>query len=320
MTLICAHIRPNNIALLLRITDTLDVKLYVFLCAFCLFACGNISVLPKNFEDAEIAEKNAETMRALIASREGDLQKIGEHLQVMHWLAVQAGKDSISDSRRLALNSEYSAHIAAIQTLIKDAKYNNLPPLDINAVGFSKNLSFKLQPDMPSLTIELNGLDSRRPFGFGPEENSTQPFELSINTFGGAQVSIEHIEKAMESLLYENMVLGGWYNRLEHAEKIIVMDKNSENVQDEIRYMESRLVHLATEAVQEFFTPDMRQGLQAQFSLLVEELQRTRTVYGQASRVITSLRPDENVLTIASAESLKQKLVSLIAESPTLQP
>ncbi len=78
----------------------------------------------------EQAVRNANDGISLAQTAEGDLTQIGNNLQRMRELAVQASNASNSDSDRLALNGEVKALAEEIDRVAKNSSFNGVKLLD----------------------------------------------------------------------------------------------------------------------------------------------------------------------------------------------
>ena len=91
-----------------------------------------------------VAIRNANDGISLAQTAEGALGKIGDNLQRMRELAVQAANDTNGDDDRIALNNEFRQLAAENQRVIENTKFNGEGLLVGSGVGLDKTFQFQI--------------------------------------------------------------------------------------------------------------------------------------------------------------------------------
>ncbi len=106
-----------------------------------------------------VAIRNANDGISLSQTAEGALAKVGDNLQRMRELAVQAANGTNSSSDRTTLNQEYTALAGEVDRVLKSTKFNGLTLLDSTApasfdfqVGANNNANEKITITTTDLT------------------------------------------------------------------------------------------------------------------------------------------------------------------------
>ena len=102
------------------------------------------------------AQRNANDGISLAQTGEGALSTIGENLQRIRELGVQAINDTNSASDRQAINNEVQQLIAEVNRVASSTQFNGQNILD----GSSSSLTFQVGANQ-NQTIQVNGVDSR---------------------------------------------------------------------------------------------------------------------------------------------------------------
>ena len=123
------------------------------------------------------ATRNANDGISFAQTAEGALGEIGNALQRIRELAVQAANDSNSSSDRQALNNEASHLVNEVNRIAESTQFNGQNILD----GSLQDLVFQVGANR-NQTINVNGVDSRgATLGAGVVEGGT----FDLNTIGG---------------------------------------------------------------------------------------------------------------------------------------
>ena len=91
-----------------------------------------------------VAIRNANDGISLAQTAEGALGKIGDNLQRMRELAVQAANDTNGDSDREALNNEFRQLAAENKRVIDNTKFNDQPLLVGDGAGADREFEFQV--------------------------------------------------------------------------------------------------------------------------------------------------------------------------------
>ena len=91
-----------------------------------------------------VAIRNANDGISLAQTAEGALGKIGDNLQRMRELAVQAANDTNGTSDREALNNEFRQLAAENKRVIDNTKFNNEPLLVGDGAGADRDFQFQI--------------------------------------------------------------------------------------------------------------------------------------------------------------------------------
>ncbi|MCC5857851.1 MAG: flagellin [Ectothiorhodospiraceae bacterium] len=123
------------------------------------------------------ATRNANDGISFAQTAEGALGEIGNALQRIRELSVQAANDSNSSSDRQALNNEVSQLVNEVNRIANSTQFNGQNILD----GSLQDLVFQVGANR-NQTISVNGVDSRGTnLGAGVVEGGT----FDLNTIGG---------------------------------------------------------------------------------------------------------------------------------------
>jgi hypothetical protein len=267
------------------------------LCLIFLINCKNEITLDVGADNLLAAEDRAESMMTFIQVREGYLQDMAESVQSMRVNAVIASDSKCSD-------------LTKIQKIIKIARLNGLPLFDESDAGYQSQISFYLQAEGAPLALQLGGLNPEEPLGFKSKDGFRGEFAPNTMTAESAKITVDLLDQALKRISSERSRLGGWYNRLEYATKIMMGKLVSADLRSDIKSIEGDLSRIANTATQEILATEDRLELNVQFNLLLDEIKRTRLLYGVQADSLSVLNPQDNVLTISSAQAVQRKLTA----------
>ena len=157
------------------------------------------------------AMRNANDGVAVLQTAESGYQSISDLLIRMRELAVQAANDSLSDTERGFLETEFEDLIEEIDRVSSVVEYNGIKLLDGTA-GAAGNGQMTFQVGTRNTTqdqirITLNLQDA------GELQVSTQ----TVSSQAGAQAAISAIDEALEDLSEDRAELGSTINTLNMA-------------------------------------------------------------------------------------------------------
>jgi flagellin len=168
----------------------------------------NMRAQQKGFQQAM---KNANDGVAVLQTAESGYQSVSDLLIRMRELAVQSANDSVSDTERAYLNTEFTDLIEEIDRIGAVVEYNGIQLLDGSAGSSTTGLMvFQVgtrNSANDQISVDLNNQQSSS-LSVGTETVSTQ---------GNAQSAIANIDLALESLSTARATLGSTINELSHA-------------------------------------------------------------------------------------------------------
>jgi flagellin len=156
------------------------------------------------------AMRNANDAVSLLQTAESGYQSIGDMLVRMRELAVQSANDSLADTERAYIDTEFSQLIDEIDRVSDSVEYNGIKLLNGTANGGSGSMTFQVGTRNTSndrVTIELVSQSS----------SALGVSGLSVDSLTGAQASISTIDTALESIATDRAVLGTTISTLNKA-------------------------------------------------------------------------------------------------------
>ncbi|MGB0588313.1 MAG: flagellin [Myxococcota bacterium] len=159
------------------------------------------------------AQRNANDGVSVLQTAESGYQSISDLLVRMRELAVQSANDSVSDTERGYLNTEYQDLIGEIDRISEVTEYNGISLLDGTA-GTAGTMTFQVgtrNSANDQITIDLVSQSTT-----ALNLNSGGAID-SVSSLGNAQSAITKIDAAMESLSTDRATLGSTINTLNSA-------------------------------------------------------------------------------------------------------
>jgi len=168
----------------------------------------NMRAQLKGFQQAM---KNANDGVAVLQTAESGYQSVSDLLIRMRELAVQSANDSVSDTERLYLETEFADLIDEINRISSVVEYNGIQLLDGSAgssgtglmvfqVGTRDSVNDRIQIDLNSQDAGSLGVDTN-----------------AISAQGSAQAAITSIDSALELLSTARARIGSTINTLNVA-------------------------------------------------------------------------------------------------------
>ena len=163
------------------------------------------------------AARNANDGVAVLQTAESGYQSISDLLVRMRELAVQSANDSVSDTERGYLDTEYQDLISEIDRISNVTEYNGVSLLDGTAGSLGATtgtMTFQVGTrnsanDRISVTLTTQNASA---LGLGSGAAADR-----ISSLAGAQSAISVIDTALESLSTDRATLGSTINNLQSA-------------------------------------------------------------------------------------------------------
>ncbi len=155
------------------------------------------------------AARNANDGVSLLQTAESGYQSISDSLVRMRELAVQASNDSITDTERAYINTEFSDLSSEIDRISNSTEYNGIKLLDGTA-GTAGTVTFQVGT--------RNSADDRIAVSLGDIDATSLGVNASaVDSLTNAQTAIDDIDAAMDSLATSRSNLGSNINHLTQA-------------------------------------------------------------------------------------------------------
>ena len=187
-----------------------------------------------------MASRNASQAANLVQTAEGAMNEIHNMLTRMRELAVQAASDSVTDTDRAYLDSEFDALRNEIDRIAESTKYNNTALIDGsysgNSVSYASGVT-TATPDLGVQSIVLNGAnagtytitDASGTSLTMTDGTTTQTITLTGSGTGGAPADGTTITANFTDLGI-TLTLNGAYDDEDLDGKVIVVDSGSGGV------------------------------------------------------------------------------------------
>ncbi len=183
------------------------------------------------------AEENAQDGISVLQTAEGGLEKVGDQLQRIRELAVQAANDSLTDSDRKLIQEEVSELVEEVDRTASTVQFNNRQLLKnrfgtVDAAGRASegrgSLVFQVGSNRgETIRITVNDLQTTtgEALGIRAEDGS----EIEVTSHELAESAIEIATKAIDSISSNRARVGAVQNRLEGTVRFLQIQQ--ENVQ-----------------------------------------------------------------------------------------
>ncbi|MEC9073177.1 MAG: flagellin [Myxococcota bacterium] len=157
----------------------------------------------KGFEQAL---RNSNDGISILQTAESAYQSISDTLIRMRELAVEAANDSLGDTERGFLDTEFQDLITEITRISDVTEFNGIQLLNGTA-GSAGTMTF--------LVVTRNTVNDRITVTLTDQDSAALGIDASaVDTIGGAQTSIDDIDTALESLNTDRADLGATINAL----------------------------------------------------------------------------------------------------------
>ncbi len=154
---------------------------------------------------SNVAMRNANDAISLFQTAEGAMSKIGDSLQRIRELAVQAANGSISDADRGNLNAEATQLVAEIARVSDNAKFNGVNLLD----GSLTTADFQVGADATDVITTTTSFDMTALAAYAAADISTQAgatavltaTDTDINTLNTARADAGALQGRFEAVV-----------------------------------------------------------------------------------------------------------------------
>jgi flagellin len=156
-----------------------------------------------------MAVKNANDAISMIQTADGASIEIGDMLQRMRELAVQANNGTLTDADRTQLNLEYQELETEITRVGAQTEWNGTALIDDSA-GTSGVVTYQIGDTAQTMTVDFGDLQAGGDLGLNASTDT-------IATATGAAAAITSLDTAIVALNTQRATYGAAINRLEHT-------------------------------------------------------------------------------------------------------
>jgi flagellin len=156
-----------------------------------------------------MAVKNANDAISMIQTADGASIEIGDMLQRMRELAVQANNGTLTDADRTQLNLEYQQLEAEITRVGGQTEWNGTALIDDTA-GTAGTVTYQIGDTAQTMTVDFGDLQAEGDLGLDATNDT-------IATATGAAAAITSLDAAIVALNTQRATYGAAINRLEHT-------------------------------------------------------------------------------------------------------
>jgi flagellin len=155
------------------------------------------------------AARNANDGVSMLQTAESGYQSVSDSLGRMRELAVQAGNDSITDTERAYINTEFQDLSSEIDRVSNSVEYNGIKLMDGTA-GTAGTVTFQVGT--------RNTANDRVSVSLGDVDATALGVNASaVDTLANAQTAIDDIDSALDTLATSRSNLGSNINHLSQA-------------------------------------------------------------------------------------------------------
>ncbi len=155
-----------------------------------------------------VASRNAQDGVSLVQVADGAMGNVGDMLQRVRDLAVQAANGTLSDAQRANLDAEVQQMVAEINRVGADTEFNGV-----------KVLAGSVATAASAVTLQV-GANSGQSIAFTVATVSTADLGMSgiaVSTAASAASALASIDAAISTITTNRATLGAIQNRLEHT-------------------------------------------------------------------------------------------------------
>lgn len=175
-------------------------------------------VMRSQIRGMSVASRNAQDGVSMVQVADGALGNVGDMLQRVRDLAVQASNGTLTDAQRANLDAEVQQILSEINTTGSDTEFNGI-----------KILSGSVATSAVTLQVGANG-GQVIAFTIGTISTTALTLNgLAVSTATAASAAIASIDAAIGAVTTQRATLGAVQNRLEHT--INRLGLTSENLQ-----------------------------------------------------------------------------------------
>jgi flagellin len=176
----------------------------------------------------KMAQRNANDAVAMLRTAEGAYVTLSDILIRMRELAIQAGNDTLTDTERGFLDTEFQQLVGEIDRIAQVTEYNGVGLLDGTA-GTAGEVVFQVgmrDTADDRITTQLNSLDT----------TTLKVDNIKIETLGDAQTSLANIDSALNDISTARASLGATMNQITWAmDNLGIGIENLSSAQSQIR-------------------------------------------------------------------------------------
>jgi len=180
-----------------------------------------------NIRGQQVASRNAQDGVSLVQVADGALGNVGDMLQRIRDLAVQASNGTLTDSQRLNLDSEVQQILTEINAVGSNTDFNGI-----------KILSGSVSTGVSAVTLQV-GAAAGQSIAFTVGTVSTQQLGVSgiaVSTAASASAAIASIDAAISTVTTNRATLGAIQNRLEQTiNRLGIMAENLQSAESRVR-------------------------------------------------------------------------------------
>jgi flagellin len=177
-------------------------------------------VMRSQIRGMSVASRNAQDGVSMVQVADGALGNVGDMLQRVRDLAVQASNGTLTDAQRLNLDKEVQQVLTEIGKTGTDTEFNGI-----------KILAGSVATAASAVTLQV-GANGNQTIGFTIATVSTSDLGISgiaVSTAASASAAIASLDAAISTVTTSRATLGAIQNRLEHT--INRLGLTSENLQ-----------------------------------------------------------------------------------------
>ena len=177
------------------------------------------------------AQRNAQDGIAAFNIAEGAMNEISDILQRMRELAIQSSNDTLTDTERGYLDTEFEALYGEITRIADVTNYNGQSLLDGAGFGSAGTDELWIDAGDTSGTDSISGIRID-----AVDANTLGVDDEDISTQGGATTAIGEIDTAIDTVNNARADVGAYVNRLDHAiNNLMVSEANQQSAESVIR-------------------------------------------------------------------------------------
>ncbi|MFN8109605.1 MAG: flagellin [Thermoleophilia bacterium] len=180
-----------------------------------------------NIRGQQVASRNAQDGVSLVQVADGALGSVGDMLQRVRDLAVQASNGTLTDSQRSNLDAEVQQVLTEINAVGSNTDFNGI-----------KILAGSVSTAASAVTLQV-GAAAGQSIAFTIGTVSTQALGVSgiaVSTAASASAAIASIDAAISFVTTNRATLGATQNRLEQTiSRLGIMSENLQGAESRVR-------------------------------------------------------------------------------------
>ncbi len=180
-----------------------------------------------------VAQRNAQDGISMVQTAEGALVEVGNMLQRMRELAVQAANGTNTDTNRTELDKERAQLTSQIESIATQTNFNGLYMLNAAGVGYG-NVTLQIGAktgETLTLTFATDNIRIN-----GGLIGTTSIVASSLTTQATAQTAITTFDSAINAVSSMRSQLGAYQNRLDYTiNNLATQEENATSSESSIR-------------------------------------------------------------------------------------